>query len=173
MSWVQLLQPNLILSESVLGITPELLQHHQLRGLILDVDDTLVPAAIPEVSEHLCHWLESLRPHVSLWLVTNNLNRRRIQRIADRVQVPYLLGAGKPSRRKLREAARGMGLPLTTIAMVGDRLLTDVLAGNRLGLFTILVAPIHYSGKPQSTGIIHQAEGWLSRRIGSTLTPLR
>lgn len=171
MSWVHLLQPNLILPDSVLGITPELLQQHQIKGLILDVDDTLVPATMPEVSEQLCHWLETLRPHVRLWLVTNNLNRKRIQQIADTVQVPYLLGAGKPSRRKLREAAKGMGLPVTTIAMVGDRLLTDVLAGNRLGMFTILVAPIRYGEPLPSARIIHQLEGWLSRQMGGVVPP--
>ncbi|MEB3274087.1 MAG: YqeG family HAD IIIA-type phosphatase [Prochlorothrix sp.] len=172
MSWANLLQPDLILPDSVLGITPELLQHHQLQGLILDVDDTLVPASIPEVSDQLCHWLETLRPYVSLWLVTNNINRRRIERIATAVQVPYLLGAGKPSRRKLREAARGMNLPVSTIAMVGDRLFTDILAGNRLGMFTILVPPICYGEDFESSRLVHQFEGWLSRQLGTTVPPL-
>lgn len=150
-----------------MDITLELLQQHQLQGLILDVDDTLVPACVPHVSDELCQWIEGLRPHVRLWLVTNNLNRNRIRRISERVQVPYLLGAGKPSRRKLREAASAMNLPPETVAMVGDRLFTDVLAGNRLGMFTILVEPIYCStGEGQRLRQIHRFELWLSQRMG-------
>ena len=166
MSWANLLQPNLILPGSVIDITPDLLRQHQIQGLILDVDDTLVPSKVPHVSEQLCDWVEALRPHVSLWLVTNNVNRNRIRRISEAVKVPYLLGAGKPSRRKLREAANAMALPHAGIAMVGDRLLTDILAGNRLGMFTILVKPMGQSTFGHQR-CIHQFEYWLSQHLSS------
>ena len=43
MSWVNLLQPDLVLGDSVLGITPEIIRDRNLKGLILDVDETIVP----------------------------------------------------------------------------------------------------------------------------------
>ncbi|MEM8504964.1 MAG: HAD hydrolase-like protein, partial [Cyanobacteria bacterium P01_D01_bin.1] len=89
--------------------------------------------------------------------------------IADSLQVPFVASAGKPSRRKLRTAAAAMDLPFEQIAMVGDRIFTDVLAGNRLGLFTILVAPMLEPNSKDPKNILRNAEFWVSRRLGVTL----
>lgn len=164
-----LLQPDLVLGETVLGITPEMLQKYNLQGLILDVDETLVPTTEAYTSEELHNWIETLKPLASIWLVSNNINERRISRIADALEVPYLLGAGKPSRRKLRQAAAAMNLPIHTIAMVGDRLFTDVLAGNRLGMFTILVNPMINANQALRNYHIHAVEVWISQRLGVSL----
>lgn len=136
------LQPDLVLGNSVLALTPELLQHHHLKGLILDVDETLVPIRTADASQELQTWMGQLKPHFNIWLVSNNVSETRIGGIAEALDVPYISGALKPSRRKLRQAVTAMNLPVHQIAMVGDRLMTDVLAGNRLGMFTILVDPI-------------------------------
>lgn len=138
----KLLQPNLVLNDCILGLTPDLIQSHQLKGLVLDVDDTLVPFTATQASTEILEWVNQLRSQVDFWLVSNNLSQPRIQRIATALDVPYILGAGKPSRRKLRRAVLSMEHPVDQIAMVGDRLFTDVLAGNRLGMFTILVEPM-------------------------------
>lgn len=165
----KLLQPDLVLGQSVLGITPDLLKHQGLRGLILDVDETLVPLREAHTSAEVQTWFAELRQHVPIWLVSNNLNAPRIRRIAESLPAPYLTGAGKPSRRKLRYAAQAMRLPAEQVAMVGDRLFTDVLAGNRLGMFTILVEPmVHRMGKPGKY-LIRSAEVWLSQIAGVSL----
>ncbi|NJR65732.1 MAG: YqeG family HAD IIIA-type phosphatase, partial [Leptolyngbyaceae cyanobacterium CRU_2_3] len=127
MSWGKLLQPDLILGNSVLSITPEILQQHDLQGLVLDVDETLVPISMAEASDELRQWVECISPTVNLWLVSNNLSQVRISRIAKSLSLPYILGAQKPSRRKLRQAVTAMDLPIERVAMVGDRLFTDVL----------------------------------------------
>lgn len=141
-SWTSLLQPDLILNQTIIGLTPELLQKHHLRGLVLDVDETLVPTRIREASEELKTWLESMRQDVPIWLVSNNISQSRIASIGRSLNLPYVYGARKPSRRKLRLATEAMNLPISQVAMVGDRLFTDILAGNRLGMFTILVEPM-------------------------------
>lgn len=144
-SWVSLLQPDLQLNESVLRLTPTLLDQHQLKGLVLDVDDTLVSSKAADVSPELMDWLSGIKQKANVWLVSNNIKRSRIERIATSLDLPYIYGASKPSRRKLRKAVSAMDLPYDQVAMVGDRLFTDVLAGNRLGLFTILVEPVTQS----------------------------
>ena len=165
----KLLQPDLVLGRSVLGITPDLIDHQGLRGLILDVDETLVPLREPQTSTEVQTWFAELNQHVPIWLVSNNINASRIRRIAESLQAPYLSGAGKPSRRKLRYAAQAMHLPFGQVAMVGDRLFTDILAGNRLGMFTILVDPmIHPMGKPGKY-LIRSVEVWLSQMVGVSL----
>jgi uncharacterized protein len=170
MSWGKLLQPDLMLGSSVLTLTPEVLQRHNLKGLVLDVDDTLVPFSMPEASEELRQWVELIRPTTELWLVSNNLSQNRISRIARSLNLPYILGARKPSRRKLRQATEAMNLPVHQIAMVGDRLFTDVLAGNRLGMFTVLVEPMLNPAQKKQRYHLRNFEVWLSQILGATLT---
>lgn len=169
MSWIELLQPDLVLDESVLGITPELLEQKGLKGLVLDVDETIVPVGRALVEANVLTWAKSIQQTVPLSLVSNNTGQDRIRQIAESLQVPFVASAGKPSRRKLRTAATAMDLPLAQIAMVGDRLFTDVLAGNRLGLFTILVAPMLEPNSKDPRNILRNAEFWISRKLGITL----
>lgn len=171
MSWGKLLQPDLTLGGCILRLTPEILQQNNLKGLILDVDETLVPMSVAQASDELHAWVESLKPTLSIWLVSNNLSRNRISGIAKALDLPYLLGARKPSRRKLRQAADAMQIPIEQVAMVGDRLFTDVLAGNRLGMFTILVEPMVNPAQAARRYPIHTLEVWVSQALGATLPP--
>jgi uncharacterized protein len=137
-----LLQPDLVLGGSVLDLTPELLAKHQIKGLVLDVDDTIVSIKSKVAQPELTAWVERIRQVGPLYLVTNNPSEVRIGAIADSLSLPYFISARKPSRRKLQLAVTEMNLPPAQVAMIGDRVFTDVLAGNRLGMFTILIEPI-------------------------------
>ena len=169
MSWGKLLQPDLFLGSSILDLTPEILRQQNLKGLVLDVDETLVPISMAETSPELQQWLQSLEPAMQVWLVSNNVSQGRIGRIAKTLGRPYILGAGKPSRRKLRQAVESMRLPVEQVAMVGDRLFTDVLAGNRLGMYTILVEPMVNPARLQQRNLLRDLEVWLSQILGVTL----
>ncbi|MCA1990930.1 MAG: YqeG family HAD IIIA-type phosphatase [Coleofasciculus sp. S288] len=173
MPWVTNLQPDLILGGSILNLTPDILQQYQLKGLVLDVDETLVPLRVSQASEELKQWVEQIRPVVALWLVSNNLIESRIRNIAKSLNVPYILGARKPSRRKLKRAVEAMNLPVEQIAMVGDRLFTDVLAGNRLGMFTILVEPMIDPSVTVPSYPIRDFEVWVTQTLGVSLTGMQ
>ncbi|MEN9203438.1 MAG: YqeG family HAD IIIA-type phosphatase [Thermostichus sp. DG_1_6_bins_120] len=140
--WFKLLQPDLVVAGTVLHLQPETLLQWGVRGIIFDVDGTLVPIQQAEADPTVVAWLEKLRPHFQIWLVSNNLNRNRIRQIGESLSLPHIHRAGKPSRRALRRAVTEMGLPVEVVAMVGDRLFTDILAGNRLGLITVLVSSL-------------------------------
>jgi hypothetical protein len=171
MSWGKLLQPDLILGDSILHLTPAMLVQHNLKGLVLDVDETLVPFRMAQVAPELREWVEQIRPEIALWLVSNNLSQFRISRIAESLDLPYILGAQKPSRRKLRQAVTAMNIPVEQVAMVGDRLFTDVLAGNRLGMFTILVEPMVDPSQLDRRSRWRDLEVWISQQLGAQLTP--
>ncbi|MDX2214111.1 MAG: YqeG family HAD IIIA-type phosphatase [Oculatellaceae cyanobacterium bins.114] len=173
MSWGKLLEPDLILGDSILSLTLDVLQKHNLKGLVLDVDETLVPMSAMQASDELKQWVLDLRPSMELWLVSNNISQNRISRIAESLNLPYILGAQKPSRRKLRQAVTAMNIPVEQVAMVGDRLFTDVLAGNRLGMFTILVEPMVNPAKLAQRHPIRTVEVWLSQVLGASLTSRR
>ena len=142
---------------------------------MLDVDETIVPVGRKQLDPAVQAWASDIQKVVPLSLVSNNVGRDRIRKIAlgmhqeDRI-VPYIASAGKPSRKKLRQAATEMDLPFEQIAMVGDRIFTDVLAGNRVGLFTILVAPMLEPNSRDPKNLLRNAEFWVSRQLGVTLS---
>ncbi|MGF1587649.1 MAG: YqeG family HAD IIIA-type phosphatase [Pleurocapsa sp.] len=169
MSLISLLQPNLILGGTIFDLTPQILSEQNIHGLILDVDETLVPFKQKEISEELQQWIAEIRQHTPIWLVSNNLSYSRIGNIAQSLDLPFLWAAKKPSRRKLKQAATAMNLSIEQVAMVGDRLFTDVLAGNRLGMFTILVEPMIDPIVAVRSHPIRDFEIWLSQLIGVSL----
>ena len=83
-----------------------------------------------------------------LHLFSNNPSRSRIGGVAEQLGVDFTTSAGKPRRSPLRRVLQQLDLPAAQVAMVGDRVFTDVLAGNRLGMYTVLVKPIDPSGQP-------------------------
>jgi len=177
MSWVNLLQPDMILGKSILGLTPEVIQSKGLKGLILDVDETIVPVGQKQLDVDVQNWVSEIQQVVPLSLVSNNMGYERIRQIAESMMqgnqpVPFIASAGKPSRKKLRVAAEQMGLPFEQVAMVGDRLFTDVLAGNRVGLFTILVQPMLKPNSRDPKNLLRNAEFWVSQQLGVTLKAL-
>lgn len=175
-AWGRLLQPDLALGGSILELTPELINRHRLRGLILDVDETLVSFKQSQPGVEVRQWLKQMQAlSIAVVLVSNNVSHSRIRHIAEELGVEsFYIAAGKPSRRKLREAVAMMQLPHQDIAMVGDRLFTDVLGGNRLGLFTVLVEPMVDSPSPTLAHLpkqcLRNAEIWVSKRLGVVLT---
>lgn len=163
------LQPDLVLGSNILQLTPAILQEHQLHGLVLDIDDTIIPVKTATAQPEILEWLAEIRQVTKLWLVTNNPHRHRIESIASSLDLPYFLSAAKPSRKKLRQAVDSMDLPYQEVAMVGDRIFTDVLAGNRLGVFTILVDPIVAQNSTASFHFLRQAEFSLAQLTGVSL----
>jgi uncharacterized protein len=171
MKFNKLLQPDLILEGSILNLTPDIVQKYELKGLVLDVDETLVPINAPQASPEMQQWVRQMRKVASLWLVSNNINENRIGAIARSLDLPYYLSAAKPSRRKIRAALQQMNLPVNQVGMVGDRLFTDVLVGNRLGMFTILVEPIVHADVAMRKHPIRNFEVWVSEILGATINP--
>lgn len=170
MSMISLLQPNLILGSTIFDLTLQVLREQQIKGLILDVDETLVPFRQKETSPELKNWIKEIKAEIPIWLVSNNISYSRIGKIAESVDLPFISSAKKPSRRKLNEAATAMNLPASEIAMVGDRLFTDVLAGNRAGMFTILVEPMVDPLVAVRSHPIRDFEIWFSQLLGVSLS---
>ncbi len=174
MAWGKQLQPDLWLNDTLFALTPDLLRQHGLKGLVLDVDETIVPRTIKQLSDQVLPWMAAAKQVTpQIWLVSNNPSVSRIERIGKILETPFIARAGKPSRQQLRRAVEAMGLPAHQVGMVGDRLFTDVLAGNRLGMFTVLVQPM---SSPETIGRrypVHALEFKISRALGAALVPYK
>jgi uncharacterized protein len=137
----KLLTPDLILSTGVTGIDLQALKRRGIRGMILDVDDTLLVLGAADLDPAVIAWVEQAKPDFQLWIASNNPSTRLIGSVANALDLPFINNARKPFRRSLRRVVQEMELTPMQVAIVGDRLLTDVLGGNRLGLYTVLVLP--------------------------------
>jgi len=164
-----LLEPDLIASGVLADLPLDLLLAHKIRALVLDVDATLLPRTSEEPSLAISRWIEAAARQLPLHLFSNNPDHRRIAAIARRFDLPFTAAACKPRRGALRQVLQQLQLPAAQVAMIGDRLFTDVIAGNRLGLFTVLVHAIDADGRPAARAPVQRAEMVLARLFGAQL----
>ena len=138
-----------------------------IKAAVLDVDRTLLPGRNVELPESVRTWLDDAKRRMRLHLFSNTPSKPRIAAVADQLGLSFTSGAGKPRRGALRRVIQELDLPNDQIAMVGDRLLTDVLCGNRLGLYTVLVRPVREDGTPCSNDLVQRLESGLARVMGA------
>ncbi|MFM8277221.1 MAG: YqeG family HAD IIIA-type phosphatase [Cyanobium sp.] len=165
----QLLRPNWLRECTLAELPLQELLDQPIRALVLDVDRTLLPrrqVSLPAAAES---WLREARQHVPIHLLSNNPSRQRIGTVARAVDLPFTTAAGKPRRSALRRVLVELDMPHDQVALVGDRVFTDVLAGNRLGMFTVLVKPIAVDGLPCRHDQLQGFERRLAHWLASTL----
>jgi HAD superfamily phosphatase (TIGR01668 family) len=130
-------------AESLDGISIERLVRDGIRGLIIDLDNTMTPWNDLEISPRVYKWFAELRVvGIQSCVVSNNKHRRRVAIVAEKLGIPFVFRATKPRGRAFRAGMKIMQTGPKDTAVIGDQLFTDILGGNRLGLYTILVLPI-------------------------------
>ncbi len=127
---------------SIYDLALDELWNEGIRGIITDLDNTLVGARVPLATPELVKWLDHLQSLGFKVVIVSNNNETRVSTFAKPLNVPYIHNARKPSVQSFSKAMEWMGLKPEQIAVLGDQMLTDVLGGNRMGLYTILVQPI-------------------------------
>jgi len=129
-------------AESIYGIALQDLWNQGIRGIIADLDNTLVGAGVANATPELLKWLEQISNLGFQLVIVSNNNATRVGRFANPLNLPFIHRARKPTKVAFRQALQLMELSANQVAVIGDQMLTDVLGGNRLGLHTILVLPI-------------------------------
>ncbi len=112
------------------------------RGVIFDVDNTLVPHGAPADERAVALFAHLKELGYQCMLLSNN-KEPRVKMFNDAVQVRYIYNAGKPMPRNYRKAMEQMGTTCENTLFVGDQIFTDVMGANIAGIRTILVKPIH------------------------------
>lgn len=122
----------------------EWLQQHGIRGIVSDLDNTLAAWHGEEIDEDIAQWLESLQAaKIGVCLCSNTRRPARLARVAQNLGIHHVPGnAGKPGKAGVLKALELMAVLPNAAAMVGDQLFTDMVAGNRVGLVTVLVNPL-------------------------------
>ena len=133
-----------IIAEKLTDITPELLRSRNIRLLMLDFDNTIVPYTTTVPTEEMETWLQSMNalPDISLCIVSNSHNDR-VPKFCRERNLAVITHAKKPFPKGIRECLAKYGLPASEAALVGDQIYTDTLGANAAGVTSILVKAIH------------------------------
>lgn len=130
---------------SIFDIRPEELKKKGIKGVITDLDNTLVEWDRPEATPELIDWFKQMKEHDIMVTIISNNTEDRVKAFSEPISVPFIYSARKPMGRAFRKALRNMKLKDEDVVVIGDQILTDVFGGNRSGLHTILVVPVSQS----------------------------
>lgn len=128
--------------KSAYKIDYEAFYRHGYRGVIFDIDNTLVPHGAPATGEAIKLFKRLHAMGFQTMLLSNN-KEPRVKSFADPLQSKYIYKANKPGKAGYEKAMKQMGTEVANTLFVGDQLFTDVWGAKRLGIFTILTSPIH------------------------------
>lgn len=135
------LYPKLYL-KNIKEITIEILNQNNIKGLILDIDNTLIDFD-KNILEGTEEWCKNLKANGIKMCILSNTNKvHKVKKVAEILDLQYLYFAHKPNKKGFKRAQQILKLNPENIAVVGDQIFTDVLGGNRSKMYTILTKPI-------------------------------
>ena len=136
------LKPSLIVQD-ITTIDLAGLKAQGIKGFIFDLDNTIMAPHSGALEQRIETWLVLLQAEGFKCLVLSNNKKAEYCQLAEKVlNIPVISHAAKPRRAMFRKALEMIGLTAREVAMVGDRPLTDIWVGQRMGAFTILVDPL-------------------------------
>lgn len=131
-----------ILFKNIYEITPEFLRKHKIKGLLLDLDNTIAPYEIERPTKKMTAWFSKLqKAGIRLAFVSNN-HGDRVTRFNHAWKIPQFCRAKKPSPKGMLQALRHLGLAPEETVTLGDQIFTDCVASHRAGMRFFLVPPI-------------------------------
>jgi len=146
--------------EKVEDISCEYLVAHNIKGIALDIDNTVVIDGATEVSQTVSVWLKNIKLPVCF---LSNGKERRVKLFANTFGLHYVYQANKPFKSGYAKAAKLLGIEdLAKIAVIGDQLFSDILGGNMAGCYTIKIEPIDKTADPLTVKIKRWFEGFIT-----------
>ena len=132
-----------LMTEKLTDITPELLRSRNIRLLMLDFDNTIVPYTTTQPTEEMESWLKAMNalPDIKLCIVSNSHNDR-VPKFCRERGMDVITHAKKPFPKGIEECLDKYGIPASEAALVGDQIYTDTLGANGTGVTSILVKAI-------------------------------
>ena len=119
----------------------------------------------PKLSRDIKDWISNSKKYFYIYLFSNNLSKNRIKQIAEELDLEFSHSGGKPSKSKLEKILNKIPHSSNKIAIIGDRIFTDILVGNRLEIYTILVDSVDYYGKKIERNNLQSIERFIAKII--------
>ncbi len=114
-----------------------------VKGLLLDVDNTLARHFDKEPFDEIPEYLKRLKASGIKLIIVSNARESRVAPFAKSLDLPFEFLCKKPLLFGVKRAMKTLGLQKNEIMLCGDQLFTDILCGNLYGIKTLLVSPRH------------------------------
>jgi HAD superfamily phosphatase (TIGR01668 family) len=137
---VSLLTPDLYYS-SLFAVDLDELAGRGVDTILIDLDNTILPRGRLVLEDRAYEWAALAKKRFKVGIVSNN-SKRHPAEMAAQLGVPLVTKALKPSTRGVKAAMTMLGSKPAATALIGDQMFTDVLAGNRADVTTVLVGPL-------------------------------
>ena len=128
--------------KSISDIDYDKLKNLNIKCLMFDLDNTLLKINKTIPKKAICDLINKLKTNFFVFVVTNNGSSKRVSVAASRLGVNYVKFSMKPFSRGFRIIKNKYNFAKSEMCIIGDQLMTDVLGGNRYGIYTVLVDPL-------------------------------
>lgn len=139
---MSILQPDMLIPR-VTDISYDMLKQRNIKGLILDVDNTLSTHGGQKPLEGLLEWIEHMKKRGIKLIILSNATYKRVEPFAKRIGLDFISMGLKPLATGYIRCLKRLNLKARNTAIVGDQLFTDILGANLIGIYTIKVEPIY------------------------------
>lgn len=155
-----LLRPDYNL-KNIYEIDLDLLKSLGIKAFFFDLDSTIMVSKSGCYSPEADDWLKTVNEKFFVAVISNNKNQCYLEKVRSISKFQIIGNAGKPSTKAMLELLDKNNMQPQEVVIVGDRPLTDILAGKRLGAKTILVGSINHENESAITRFVR----WLERRF--------
>ena len=126
----------------ITDVTTTDLNNLGVRGVFLDVDNTLTTHDNPDLADDVKNWLQVMQSAGIALIIVSNNSDERVAPFAQTIGLPYTAHARKPLPTGYRSAAKALNIPLSQCVTIGDQIFTDILGANLSGVSSVLLEPI-------------------------------
>ena len=134
--------PSYIFPE-ITDISPGFLKDKDIRLLLMDFDNTMLPYTKNSPSTELLLWIRQMKDAGIDLCIVSNSHKSRVPDFCKTYGISYVVHAAKPGTKGIYRAIEQQGAKQKHTALVGDQIYTDVLGANRAGVTSLLVRSIH------------------------------
>ena len=131
-----------VITDELTDLTPEILHGRNIRLLMMDFDNTIVPYTTSVPTQKMADWIRNMLESDVLLCVVSNSKNERVKIFCRKHDLPCITRAKKPGTRGIRECLEQFEIPAEEAALVGDQIFTDTLGANCAGVTPILVRAI-------------------------------
>lgn len=129
--------------DSIYQIDFDRLKAKGIKGLILDLDETLLPREMIDITPVLFSFIDSIKNKgFFIYLLSNSIHEARVEYVGKTFDIPFSVFSMKPLPFAFEKARKAMGLSINEVAVIGDQLFMDIWGGNLAKMYTIMVKPM-------------------------------
>ena len=153
--------------KSIFNIPYQKLKERGIKCLIFDIDNTITKISDDIPNPKTANLIQKLKEDFTIVLISNN-TKKRVAKVAQNLQVDFISFSLKPSIIGLSKIRKKYKFSKNEMVMIGDQLFTDILAGNRYGILTILVDPLAKKDL-KITSLNRKFEKYVMKKKGTNL----